>query len=109
MKHVIVGVVALAAMPRPADACGVVSLGDIIANIDFSGTTESTATPIAMATAGMTTEGWSGGVAIGWAWGEHQEGGLFPGSNLTRVLLHVRRPFASAASDDGDVAARMTT
>lgn len=83
------GLVAL--RPAPAGACGVPDLGDAMAEVaeSLAGKTEAVSTPVVVLGGGASSEGSAQSVAIGWAWGERQVGGLFPGSSITRVLVDV--------------------
>ncbi|MBX3154805.1 MAG: hypothetical protein KF773_02310 [Deltaproteobacteria bacterium] len=93
----------MALSPGRAEACGVVAFGagNLSANLD--GDKEPRSLPIAILGAGYSSEGFAGSVHVGWAWGETQTGGLFPGTSLRRVLLGIRTPFDLGA-DSGNSA-----
>jgi hypothetical protein len=48
-------------------------------------------TPIVILGAGASTDGWSGEVSLGWAWGERDIGWLFRSTRVRRVLVNTRR------------------
>jgi hypothetical protein len=88
------GLVVLAVLaPHSAAACPEIgfadTLGEALSGLD--GTHVSVSTPIVIPSAGATTDGWAYGVSVGWGLGDRQIGGLFPGTSVRRLLLHVRR------------------
>ena len=93
MKLVVVcfAAVATLALARPAVACGVPDFGAAIAEAFREETTEIH-TPVAEVGGGWSTQTGDGqfALAAGYAWGEHKEGWLFPGSSVTRVMASVR-------------------
>jgi hypothetical protein len=77
---------------EPAPARGEPGFGSYVVAIGegLAGTTEPVHTPVAAVAAGWGTEGFTQSVAVGWAWGSRQIGGLFPGSKLSRIQLDGR-------------------
>jgi hypothetical protein len=111
MLAVVPAALAVALPPRQAEACGVVPFGRLLADlaIGLEGKHEPISEPVVIPAVGATSSlGWSGGVSMGWAWGHRQIGGLFPGSTVKRVLVHVRRPLGGSETGE-DVALRVAS
>lgn len=72
-----------------ASACGVPDLGAMLADA-FEETHEKIETPVVVLGLGASTEGTAYSGALGYAWGTKDDGWLFPGSTVTRVLVGVR-------------------
>jgi hypothetical protein len=93
MRRFALGIAGLALeVVAPAAARGEPGFGSYVVAIGegLAGNTEPVHTPIAAVAAGWGSEGATQSVAIGWAWGSRQIGGLFPGSKLSRIQLDGR-------------------
>jgi hypothetical protein len=77
---------------RSASACGVPDFGMILSDVAKAFETKTTPvhTPIVIAGGGTSSEGGIGSVAVGYAWGKHEETWLFPGSIVSRALVNLR-------------------
>jgi hypothetical protein len=85
------GIVTLAR--RPAAACGVPDFGQIMVDVaqGLAGERVQVHSPTLIVGGGNSLQGWGPSFTAGYTWGERQKGGLFPGSELTRVLVGYRR------------------
>jgi hypothetical protein len=93
MKAAIAGALALvAAASHPAAACGVPDFGAYLVAVAESLDPKSKpiSTPLLVIGGGFTSEGGMPSVNVGYGWGEKDQGGLFPGSSITRVLAGIR-------------------
>jgi len=84
--------VAVTALSARADACGVYDFSGMLADLAKAFETKVTPvkTPMLEVGGGPTTDGKMASLAVGYGWGEHEDGFLFPGTTLSRVMLGVR-------------------
>lgn len=82
-----------------ADACGVYDFGGMLAEVAKAFETKVTPvnTPLLEVGGGATTDGTMASIAVGYGWGEREDGFLFPGTTLSRVMLGVRSDGAESA------------
>lgn len=87
-------------MSARADACGVYSLGDVLVEVAkaFESKVTPVKTPLLELGGGATLDGTIASVAVGYGWGEHEEGFLFPGVTLSRVMLGIHSDGAISAT-----------
>jgi len=94
-------VIAAAAAPHRADACGVPDFGRMLADVAIAldGTHEPISVPTIQLGIGSSLDSNVGSVTAGWSWGDRQSEGLFPGSSVSRVLVDVNHAFSHRYTD----------
>lgn len=95
--------VLVSTMSARADACGVYDFSGMLADVAkaFESKVTPVKTPLLEVGGGRTTDGTMASLAVGYGWGEHEDGFLFPGTTLSRVMLGIR--------SDGDATAVSAT
>jgi len=101
--RIIIGCALALCMTRPADACGVPDLGNIVdAMAAMQPATQSVSAPIIVVGLGVSSDETAVGLpetaSLGWGWGERDRGGFVPGVAVQRVLASVHVDHGTVAS-----------